>query len=113
LRYASNFVCPARELAAYSDLYIGLVLVTTAATAVTPPAGCLERHEEQAGGRTLEVFDLLAEATGTTGTKVATVAAAQDGLTASIALAAAPVIGFGKSFTFEPIGAIGLPDEGV
>ncbi len=110
---STSFACPAQVLDTYSDLYLGIAFVNTAATAVTPPGGTTERHEEQAGGRTLEVFELLAEATGTTGVQTATTGAAQSGLAASIALATNPIIGFGKSFTVDPIGSIGLPSEGI
>lgn len=111
---SQNFVCPARVLAAYSNLYLGIVLVTSAATAVAPPGGGpTEIHEEQSGGRTLAVYELLAEATGSTGTQTATTAAPQDGLAASAALAADPVKGYGLSMSFDPIGAIGLPSNGV
>lgn len=110
---ATNFVCPSRILTRYSDLYIGVVVVDTAATAVAPPAGTIERREVQHTGITLEVFDYLAEATGSTGTKTATTAGAQSGIASSVALAAAGLIGAGKSFTFDPVGAPGLPTEGI
>ena len=110
---STNFVCPAQVLGQYSDLYLGIVLVTSAATAVAPPAGCTERIEVQTGGRTLEVFDVLAEATGTTGTKTATTGAAQTGIAASAALSADAIVGYGLQFSFDPIGAIGLPSKGV
>lgn len=109
----TDFACPARVLVAYSDLYLGAVLVTSAATAVTPPAGALERHEQQAGGRALEVYELLLEAPGSTGPRTATTAAAQSGVAASIALSADPVVGVGKVFRFDPVGTIGLPTKGV
>lgn len=110
---STNFACPARVLTRYSDLYIGAVVVDTAATAITAPAGCTERIEVQNTGITLAAFDFLLEATGSTGTKTATVGANQSGIAASIALAAGALIGFGKSFAFDPTGAPGLPAEGI
>lgn len=110
---STNFVCPSRVLTSYSDLYLGIVLVDTAATAIAPPGGTTERLELQTTGRTLAVFDFLAEATGSTGTKTATTGANQSGIAAAIALAALPIVGFGKAFAFDPIGTIGLPSKGV
>lgn len=104
-----NFVCPTQALARYSDLYLGIVAVSSATVAVTPPAGTTERYDATGG---LEVFELLAEAAGLTGTKTATTAVAQTGIAASIALATYPPAS-GLSFTFDPIGAIGLPTVGV
>lgn len=110
---STNFVCPSVTLGAYSDLYLGLVCVTSAGVAVTPPGGSTERHEQLSGGRTLEVFELLAEAAGATGTKTATTAGAQTGTAGSVALPAVPVVGAGKTFALNPIGTIGLPVVGV
>jgi hypothetical protein len=110
---STSFECPSHTLTAYSDLYIGAAFVSTAATAVAPPAGTTERHEEQTGGRTLELFDYFHEATGATGTKTATTAGAQSGIAASIAFHASGVRGSGKAFKITPPGAIGLPTEGV
>lgn len=108
----TNFACPSRTLAAYSDLYLGVALVTTAATAVVPPAGTTELHEEQAGGRTLEVFELLAELAGATGAKTATTGANQSGGAASVALAAQDVLPASAIVPDVP-GAIGLVEVGV
>jgi hypothetical protein len=111
---STNFVCPSRTLTRYSDLYLGIVAVTSAAVAVTPPAGTTERHDASDGaGHELEVFDLLAETVGATGTKIATTAGAQSGIAASLALASLPVQGLGKSFAIAPVGSIGLPTVGV
>lgn len=111
---STNFACPSETLARYSDLYLGIAVVTSAATGVTPPAGTIERHEQQAGGRTLEVFELLAEAPGATGTKTATTGANQSGVAASIALAALPTLhGLDYPIVLDPPGTIGLPMEGV
>lgn len=110
---STNFVCPSRALAAYSDLYLGFVYVEGGEVAVTPPVGTTERLEVQSDGITLEVFELLAETPGATGTKIATIAGSDLGIAASIALSANALVGFGKSFSFDPIGAIGLPSEGV
>ena len=110
---STNFACPSRTLVEYSDLYLGIALVDSAATAVTPPAGTTERHEQQAGGRTLEVFELLAELAGATGVKTATTVANQSGGAASIALAANGLRGAGKVLTIDPPGMLGLPTEGV
>lgn len=109
---STNFACPSRTLAAYSDLYLGIVGVTSAAVAVTQAAGTTERHEAL-GTKTLELFDLFAEASGATGIKTATTAANQSGVAASIALATLPLIGAGRSFSLLPIGGIGLPLVGV
>lgn len=108
-----NFVCPSAVLTRYSDVYLGIVLVTSAAVAVTPPGTGTERVEIQLGGRTLEIFDRLLEVTGGTGTHTATTAGAQTGIAAALALAADALVGQGKTFTVEPIGAPGLPRYGV
>jgi len=110
---SASFVCPSRMLERYSDLYVGIVLVGTNEVAITPPGGTTERIEYQADGLTLAVFDVLLEAVGASGTKTATAASPEDGIAASLAFAADALVGFGKSFTIEPIGAIGLPSRGV
>lgn len=110
---STNFVCPGITLATYSDLYIGIVGVTSAAVAVTPPAGASEKHEHALSTRELEIFTFHAEATGATGTKTATTGANQSGVAVAIALAAMPLLGAGKAFALDPIGTIGLPVEGV
>lgn len=109
-----NFVCPSLVLTRYSDLYLGIALVTTAAVSVAAPAGTTEIHEVLGvDAYALEVFELLREEPGATGTKTATTAAPQSGLAVALALAADPVIGASKAFGFDPVGAIGLPSEGV
>lgn len=110
---ATNFPGSNLTLASYSDLYLGIVLVTSAAVAVTPPAAGVERFDGASGARELEIFEVLREAPGLVGAQVATTAANQTGVVAAIALAADPIVGFGKSFAFDPIGGIGLPSEGV
>lgn len=110
---STNFVCPSQNATRYSDLYLGIVVVSSAVVAVTPPAGSTERHEHAIGAREFEVFEVLPEAVGATGTKTATTAANQSGSLISIMLQGNPAPGFGKSFTFTPMGAIGLPVEGI
>jgi hypothetical protein len=110
---STNFACPPMQLTTYSDLYIGIVGVTTAATAVTPPAGTSEKHEHAVSTRELEIFTFHAEAPGATGSKIATTAANQSGVVAALALATGPLLGDGKTFSLDPIGTIGLPVEGV
>lgn len=107
-----NFPCPSRVLAEYSDLYLGIVAVTTAATLVLRPANTTKLHEEQTGGRTLAVFELLAETGGATGAVLAATGAPQSGGTASVALAVvAPLV----ALTLVPDvpGAIGFVEVGV
>lgn len=111
---STNFSCPARDFTRYSDLYIGIALVTSAAVAVTHPAGTTERQDfSHFAGKQICVFDFLLEATGSTGIKTATTAANQSGIATSLALQGMPAPGFGRSFTFTPMGAIGLPLVGV
>ncbi len=109
----TNFVCPSRTLTRYSDLYLGIVTIATAAVAVTPPAGTTERFEQQISGCTLEVFEFLKESAGATGTKTATTVANQQGGAISIALSTNGPRGFGKAIKISPAGCIGLPTEGV
>lgn len=108
----TNFTCPAQTLTHYSDLYIGIVGITSAGVAVTPPAGTSEKHEHTLAARELELFVFHAEATGSTGAKTATTAANQSGVAASIALAAVPVV-VAPSMIADVAGAIGLPAVGV
>lgn len=110
---STNFSCPGIALVRYSDMFLGVVVVTSAATAVTPPAAGTERDEQQSGGRTMEVFEVLKEAPGGTGTQTATTGANQSGLAASFAIVAGPLLASDKVIAFEPSGAIGLPTEGV
>lgn len=110
---ATAFVCPSQTFAAYSGTYVGIAVVTSAAVAVTPPAGTTERSEELVATRTLEIFDYLPETTGATGTKTATTAANQTGVAASLALLAEGLRGAGKVITAAVPGMLGLPTVGV
>lgn len=113
---STNFGCPSLALTSYSDLYLGIAFVSSASVAVTAPAGTTERFDaaEAPPGFTdqLEVFELLQEATGATGTKTATTAAAQTGLAAALLLAAVPPR-LAPSITPDVPGAIGLVTVGV
>ena len=109
---STNFVCPSRTLAAYSDLYLGIAVVATTPIAVTPPAGCTERHETVGANATLEVFDFFAEAVGATGTKTATVGANRSGNATSVALAT-PAPPVAPTITPDVPGALGLTSIGV
>jgi hypothetical protein len=108
----TDFIHPSLTLTTYSDLYIGFTVSETDAVTFTTADGT-ERIDHTAGGRSILAFDVLAEATGATGTKTSVASMLVNGFATSIALAADPVIGFGKSFTVEPLGAIGLPSRGV
>lgn len=107
-----NFQCPSRALVHYSDLYMGVVGVSSAAVAVTPPGGTTERYDAGGGGRELELFDLLPEAVGATGVKTATTAANQSGIALSLLFATFPVV-VAKTFGLDPPGCPGLPIRGV
>lgn len=110
---ANNFPCPARVLGRYSDLYLGVVVISSFDIAVTPPAGTTERYEAGNGFARLEIFELLREAPGGTGEQVATVAGPlRNGVAASLALPGADAAG-GRAFALSPIGAPGLPTRGV
>lgn len=108
-----NYPCPSLVLSTYSDLYIGIPFLATNEVAITPPAGGTTRIHNHGDGMTLDVFDVLREAVGASGVQIAVAASAQTGIAAALVLAAGPVIGVGKSFSFDPIGAIGLPSRGV
>jgi hypothetical protein len=110
---STNFACPSLASTTYSDLYLGVVVVSTGATAVVPPAGAIERDEQQASARTLEVFDAYPEAVGATGTKTATA-----GPPAYSGIAIGVLLKSGALPPTKPLasawpGAIGLPTEGV
>jgi hypothetical protein len=110
---ATNFACPSGVLAAYSDMYLGIAFVE-ASVDVTPPAGTTELADVAGvfGACELEVFQLLAEAVGATGTKTATTAAAQSGMAAA-ALLAAQAVQVAPSITPDIPGAIGFVTVGV
>jgi len=107
---STAFPCPSLTLAAYSDLYLGIAMNTTVATYV-PPAGATERFEAGTSVE-LEVFELLREATGATGTQTATASAAVSGLAAAIALRALPPLP-APAITPDVPGAIGFVTVGV
>jgi hypothetical protein len=111
---STNFVCPSETLVRYSDLYLGIVVVTSAVVLVTNPLSSTERHEELGANATLEVFEILPEAPGATGTKTATTAANRTGVAASIALASLPTVQSSLvAIALDPPGTIGLALEGV
>jgi hypothetical protein len=109
----STFTTPARTLTTYSDLYLGIVLVDNDELDVTVENQTTEIADHAADSMSLCVFTYLHEATGSSGTHVGILASPADGIAASILLKADPIVGFGKSFTFDPIGSIGLPSSGV
>jgi hypothetical protein len=109
---STNFICPSRALAGYADLYMGIVLVETAETAITAPAGCTEIAEDQAGGRTLAAFICYAETAGATGTKTATVGANQSGGAASVSIPSSPPP-VASMLKPDIAGAIGFTTVGV
>jgi hypothetical protein len=111
---STSFICPSRTLVAYSDLYLGIAFVSSAAVAVTNPGGTTERHDATDGAiaTSLEVFELLPEATGATGTKTATTAATQSGLAVSILLSVLPPVP-AQSLVPDVPGAIGFTSVGV
>jgi hypothetical protein len=113
---STNFACPGRTMVRYQDLYLGIVVVSSANVAVTPPAGGVERFDASDGGtRRLEIFDILLETAGATFSKTATTAGAQSGLAASLALPGAGLRGFGKTLSgIHAIpGMLGLPTKGI
>lgn len=109
---STNFACPSLVLPRYSELYVGVAVVTSAATAVTPPAGCVEHIERQVAGRTLAVFTYYHEANTATGAKTATTGAAQSGLAAALAYRAKMTLPAVELKQSAP-GAIGFVDIGV
>jgi len=108
---STNWPCPSRTPAVYSDMYLGFACSTTA-TAFAPPGGCIERFEAASVGE-LEIFELLPEATTATGVKTATTGVAGSGLAASALIPAGGLVAIGKVLAFDPPGALGLPTEGV
>lgn len=103
---------PSRTLISYSDIYIGIVVITSASTGVVPPAGCTERDEIGGAGRQLEIFDFLPEAPGATGVKVATTGGGFNSSTLSLIYAAGGLI-TPRAIDLVAPGAIGLPTEGI
>lgn len=113
---STNFPCPTQTLTTYSDLYLGIVFVQSASVVVTQPGGTTERFdaaEAPTGAPSeVEVFELLKEATGATGTQTATTAATQSGLAASVLLKTLPALPAAVIVPDIP-GAIGLVTVGV
>lgn len=113
---STNFVCPSRTLVRYSDMFLGVVGVTNWAIGVdvAPPGGTTERHDSNDGNRELEVFELLPEAPGATGTKTATTGSNRNGIALSLGFGSNGVMDSArKPVFFDPPGAIGLPTVGV
>jgi hypothetical protein len=109
--FSTAYPCPSLTLATYSDLYLGIAASNTMLT-FTPPAGTTERFEALSN-LVLEVSELLAEATGPTGTKTATASVAGvGGLAAAIALKALPPLP-APAITPDIPGAIGFATVGV
>jgi len=110
---AQEFPCPSLELAAYSDLYLGIVAAISDETTFAQPSDARLLIEGDGDGMTIAVFGRWPETPGPTGTQEATAALEVAGVAAAIALSADALRGLGKSFAFDPPGAIGLPTEGV
>ena len=114
---STNFPMQSLVLGRYSDLYLGIVAVTSAAVAVHHPlfdnARSRELIEIQSGGRTLEVYAYWHENNGATGTPAqATTDAAQTGVSSAIAFRANITVPALELPTTVP-GAIGFVDIGV
>lgn len=107
---ATAFPCPSLTLAAYSDLYLGIAMNTTVAT-FAPPAGATERFEALSNVE-LEVFELLREAAGATGTQTATASGTVSGLAAAVAFKTLPPLP-APAITPDVPGAIGFVTVGV
>jgi hypothetical protein len=109
---SADFDSPSLTLTRYSDIYLGIAFATTAAVTFTPPVKTSERADFTSGSDTLTVFELLAEATGATGTKTAVASSAQSGMAASILLRVRPTPK-APSVVADVPGAIGLVTVGV
>ena len=114
---AVNFACPSRVTQAYSDLYMGIVIVSDASVAVTPASGTTERCDfaQTGAGATaeLEIFDYIPEIVGVTGVKTASTATNHSGIAVSVLIPAAEPPGIDKAINISPPGAIGLTTIGV
>ncbi len=112
----TTFSCPARTLTRYSDLYMGVVIVTSADVDVTPPANTVERYDAQfETTKRFHVWDRLRETPGSTTIHQATTAAARSGIAASYAFSAEGLRADGKTLSnIAPVpGMIGLSGIGV
>lgn len=115
-----DHIVPSLTLIAYSDLYLGIVGITTENATVDPPAAAIERLSEgdQGSLRHLEIFELRREVAGATGAQTTVGDNAQDSIVAAIAYAATPlgvVAGntAAQSLSLVPFGSFGLPSIGV
>ena len=115
---STAFACPSLTLTTYSDLYLGIAWVNGATVAVTAPAGTTKRldvaQSETPIGASCElaIFELLAEAVGSTGTQTAHIVAPHIGIAAAVALRALPPLP-APAITPDIPGAIGFVTVGV
>jgi hypothetical protein len=115
---STAFACPSLTLTTYSDLYLGIAWVNGATVAVTAPASTTKRLDAAqsetpigASGE-LAIFELLAEAVGSTGTQTAHTVAPRIGIAAAVALKALPPL-LAPAITPDIPGAIGFVTVGV
>jgi len=113
---SANFDCPSLVLTSYSDLYLGFAFVASTSVQVTSPAGTVERFQAAQFPLDIplrfEIFELLREATGATGTQTAVAAFSVIGLAASVLLKSTPPH-VAPSITPDIPGALGFVTVGV
>lgn len=101
---------PAQVLAVYSSLYLGLLVCTGTIGGFTPAGATAVLSNDAA--RTIGVFYNLPEAPGSIAL-APTTSNPRTGVVASFRLDAGPTLGAGLSLALDPVGAPGLPLEGI
>lgn len=106
----TNHLCPSKVLAAYSSLYLGIVMLAGAFG--PPPVGTTMVLAVNDGTNSIAIFTKRPDVAGATGTQTLTTGAARTGVAASFMIDAPATLG-PVGFSLSPVGSIGLPTVGV
>lgn len=108
----TSHVCPSQTLAQYSGMFLGVVVLNGSGPGGFPGANNVMSLFD--GTNSIMVAMLRPEVPGATGSQTATTGATRTGIAASFQIAADPLVGGqGLAFSVSPVGAIGLPIQGV
>ena len=108
----TNHVCPSQTLGLYSGAFLGVIVVNGAPPSALPGSLTADNLSGNDGTNGIMVSLVRPEVAGATGTKTGMSGGARTGVAASFQCVAQSLAA-GTGISFSPVGAIGLPLEGV